>query len=176
MRARHNRVRVEIKYSLFHGPKEPLGLLVEGHSHPVELGHLLCHLCRDAGITQLQCVQFTTLMTGDIFEAVRGTVNAVKMSDVFKGPVGKIWLGLCFHRGKILTYKSIHQKAYSHFTIKSNSVFQSSEGFTNIWDIPSIKLLVSCHLKQPFSKEPVWEMQKAPSDELPSIFTHWTLK
>lgn len=75
---------MEIKYSLFHRPKEPLGLLVEGHSHPMKLGHLLCHLCRDAGITQLQCVQFTTLMTDHIFEAVRSAADAVKMSDVSK--------------------------------------------------------------------------------------------
>lgn len=52
----------------------------------MKLGHLLCHLCRDAGITQLQCVQFTTLMTDGIFEAVRITANAVKMSNVYKGP------------------------------------------------------------------------------------------
>lgn len=48
---RMSRMRVDIKYSLFHGPKEPLGFLIEGHSHPMKLGHLLCNLCRDAGIT-----------------------------------------------------------------------------------------------------------------------------
>lgn len=76
---RKNRARADIKYSLFHGPKEPLGFLIEGHSHAMKLGHLLCDLCRDAGITQLQCVQFTTLMTDDIFEAVRGAANAAKI-------------------------------------------------------------------------------------------------
>lgn len=104
---------METKYSLFHGPEEPLGLLVEGHSHPVKLGHLLCHLCRDAGITQLQRVQFTTLMTDDTFEAVRSTANAVKMSDAFQGPPCKICLDLgFFYVGKSFTY-SLYIKMFA---------------------------------------------------------------
>lgn len=81
-------MRAKAKYSLLHGPEEPLGLLVEGHSHPVKLGHLLRHLCRDAGITQLQRVQFTTLMTDGIFEAVSSTANVVTMSKAQCGKFG----------------------------------------------------------------------------------------
>lgn len=49
---------------LVHRSKQPLGFFVERHPHRMKLGHLLCNLCRNAGVTQLTGVQFTALSTG----------------------------------------------------------------------------------------------------------------
>ena len=47
------RMRQDLCDLLIHRSKQPLGFFVERHPHRMKLGHLLCNLCRNAGVTQL---------------------------------------------------------------------------------------------------------------------------